>query len=208
MRSEDWFRNTEWNEAIAMNFEAKLRRARRKEQYVRIQAGCLATKHPDVALGLIDRFLAMPDQFDQAQAYCDRARAYRSLNRLEDAVGAYEDALNRESTFPKVQTQAWIELPLMIAVEGMQRRYQRALSLLKQYKARIMFPIDGFKWHATCALILSAQGNSHEAAREVAQAVEFASREESGFRYQPHVGLVGSEYDGLRSMLKQVRGPV
>src|SRR5690349_600570 len=76
MRSEDWFRNTEWNEAIAMNFEAKLRRARRKEQYVRIQAGCLATKHPDVALGLIDRFLAMPDQFDQAQAYCDRARAY------------------------------------------------------------------------------------------------------------------------------------
>ena len=70
-----------------------------------------------MTLALIDRFLAMPDQ---AQAHCDRAEAYRSLSRLENAARSYEDALNRESVFPRLETTAWIELPFMIAMEKME----------------------------------------------------------------------------------------
>ena len=59
---DSWFRKSTWDEKIAARFEEKLRRARRKEQYLRIQACCLASTFPVIALGLLDRYFAMPDQ--------------------------------------------------------------------------------------------------------------------------------------------------
>jgi len=46
--SDDWFRNTTWDDAIERAFDEKLRRARMKEQYLRIQASTLARSHPEV----------------------------------------------------------------------------------------------------------------------------------------------------------------
>jgi hypothetical protein len=82
----DWFRNTTWNEAVASTFNDKLRRARRKEQYLRIQACTLAPSHPEAALQLLDRYFALKDDFDHAQAYVDRATAFLALDRTNDAI--------------------------------------------------------------------------------------------------------------------------
>ncbi|MFO1465449.1 MAG: hypothetical protein U1F35_03250 [Steroidobacteraceae bacterium] len=97
----DWFRNATWNASIEQTFEDKFRRARRKEQYLRIQACTLAHSHPDVALRLLDRYFTLPNHSDHAQAHVDRATAYLALGRVADALAAYEDALTRESAFPK-----------------------------------------------------------------------------------------------------------
>ena len=91
----DWFRNTTWNTSIERAFDDKLRRARRKEQYLRIQACTLAGSHPVIALKLLDRYFALPNDFDHAQAHVDRATAYLALGRVIDALAAYEDALTR-----------------------------------------------------------------------------------------------------------------
>src|SRR5262245_14257718 len=91
----DWFRNTRWNASIEQAFDDKLRRARRKEQYLRIQASMLARSHPDAALALLARYFELPNDFDHAQAHVDRATAYLALGRVADAVGAYEAALER-----------------------------------------------------------------------------------------------------------------
>src|SRR5262245_11857372 len=48
----EWFRNVNWSEPIERTFNEKLRRARRKEQYLRIQASTLARSHPEIALKL------------------------------------------------------------------------------------------------------------------------------------------------------------
>jgi len=53
MSRDDWFRNRTWSDKIASQFEAKLKRARRKGQYIRIQACTLAEEHPEVALQLL-----------------------------------------------------------------------------------------------------------------------------------------------------------
>jgi len=84
--ADDWFRNRDWNAPIARRFEEKLHRARRKEQYLRIQACTLASSHPMVALELLDRYFGMTDDFDHAQAYVDKATALKALGRIEEAA--------------------------------------------------------------------------------------------------------------------------
>jgi tetratricopeptide (TPR) repeat protein len=201
MTAEDWYRNTEWTERIAARFEEKLRKARRKEQYLRIQASTLAARHPEVALALLDRYFALRDDFDHAQAYVDRATALLSLDRMEDAIASYEAALNREDLFPNLLTQAYVDLPYLVAVREVETRYDRALELLDKHKARLMFPVDHFKWHAARALISASRHDQTSAKAHAKLALEAASRDKSGFQHHPGVGLVTSRQNEVLQRL-------
>jgi len=201
----DWFRNTRWNASIEQAFNDKLRRARRKEQYLRIQASMLARSHPDVALALLTRYFELPNDFDHAQAHVDRATAYLALGRLADAITAYEDALSRESIFPNLLTEAYIDLPYLIAARGIQEHYSRALELLLRHKSRLMFPVDHFRWHTARALIAAAARDSETARVHSQQALTAAGREHSGFRHHPGVGLVTAQYDDTIKKLEALR---
>jgi tetratricopeptide (TPR) repeat protein len=190
----DWFRNRTWNSTIEAAFNEKLGRARRKEQYLRIQASTLAKAHPDVALKLLDRYFELPDDFDHAQAHVDRATALLTMGKIDEALDAYEDALRRESEFPKLQTQAYLELPFQIAARRLRDRYAKALEVLGSSEHRLMFPVDRFRWHASLALISGDSGQRATAAMHAGKALEAAARDKSGFRYHPSVGLVGDRY--------------
>lgn len=202
----DWFRNTTWNEFVEKAFDEKLRRARRKEQYLRIQACTLARSHPEVALKLLDRYFELPDDFDHAQAYVDRATALLALGRTNEAMASYEAALAREAVFPNLQTEAYLDLPYFIATRGMRERYDRALQLLRGGEVRLMFPVDHFRWHAARALIAADSQELEIARRHAELAVAAAAREHSGFRYHPSVGLVTERYDAVIRKLQSCRG--
>ena len=195
--AEDWFRNDDWNADIARRFEEKLGRARRKEQYLRIQASTLASVHPDVALQLLDRYFSMPDAFDHAQAYVDRATACKALGRIEEAADAYEAALAREKEFPNLRTQAYLELPILVATADLRSRFDRALSILDEQANRRMFPVDQFLWHAARALIVANRGDRASAVPHAQAALQAASKDHSGFRYHPGIGLVMEKHRGL-----------
>jgi tetratricopeptide (TPR) repeat protein len=195
--AEDWFRNEDWNAAIAGRFEEKLRRARRKEQYLRIQACTLASSHPEVAIQLLARYFLLPDKFDHAQAYVDRATALKALGRIEEAADAYEAALAREVEFPNLRTQAYLELPALVAAEGLHSRFDRAIAILDEQAKRLMFPVDHFLWHAARALILASRGDRNGAAPHARAALEASSKDHSGFRYHPSVGLVTERHRDL-----------
>jgi hypothetical protein len=200
---DDWFRNTTWNANTAETFDAKLKRARRKGQYLRIQACTLAESHPHVALSLLDRYFDQPgERFDDAQAHVDRATALLALDRVSDAISAYESALDQEKKRPNVLTQAYIELPYLIAIGALKLHHTRALDLLTEHQERLMFPVDHFKWHAARALIL---GSSNPAiARESAKkALEFAAKDDSGFRYHKKLGLVSEQHTEALRRLRQ-----
>lgn len=204
MSSGDWYRNTEWNEEIAERFEAKLKRARRKAQYLRIQACSLARSKPRVALQLLDRYFELGDDFDHAQAYVDQATAYRSLGLRENAIKSYEQALRREAEFPNLQTQAYLDLPFLIATTPIPERFDQAHALLDQFPQRLMFPVDVFLWNAAYALILAARSQESEASAYAQSALEAAAKEKSGFRYHQSLGLVGGRYPELVRELKRV----
>jgi tetratricopeptide (TPR) repeat protein len=192
--SADWFRNTTWDDAIECAFDEKLRRARRKEQYLRIQACTLARSHPEVALKLLDRYFELNDDFDHAQAHVDRATALLTLGRIDEALEAYEAALAREAVFPNLKTQAYLDLPYVIAARSIRAWYGRAIELLRLHESRLMFPVDHFRWHAAYALIASATGEPEPAREHAGRALEAANRDNSGFRHHRSVGLVTPEY--------------
>ena len=198
----DWFRNSTWDRSIAQAFDTKLRRARKKGQYLRIQASTLARTHPEVALSLLDRYFELSDDcFDNASAHCDRATALIALGRLTEALDAYESALARELRFPNVQTQACLEFPYLVAIRRIRDRYSRALELLQPSESGLSFPLDHFRWHAARALIAAESDESEIASVHARQALEAASREHSGLRYHPLIGLVTAEYDDVISQL-------
>ena len=160
MARDDWFRRTEWNADAEAAFFGKLSRARDKKQYLRIQASTIAPHYPEVALRLLDQYFDLGDHFDHAQAHVDRASAYLALGDTDRAIAAYEAALAREHHNPQLLTQAYLDLPFLIASHGITSRYEQALRLLQQHRSRLMFPVDHFRWHAAHALIASAQGQT------------------------------------------------
>ena len=201
MARDDWFRHTEWNAEIEAAFFEKLHRAREKQQYLRIQASTLARHHPEVALRLLDKYFELGDHFDYAQAYVDRASAHLALGDTERAIAAYETALAREQQYPNLLTQAYLDLPFLIASRRIGARYDQALQLLRQHSGRLTFLVDHFRWHAAHALILSAQGDTSLARQHAQRALETATLDHSGFRYHPSVGLVGTQYEEVREQL-------
>jgi tetratricopeptide (TPR) repeat protein len=204
MARDDWFRNENWNPAIEDAFFAKLRRARDKSQYLRIQACMLAGKEPLVALRLLDEYFTQANQFDRAQAFVDSASAYLTLGDLNKAIASYESALAHEEQRPSVKTQAYLDLPFLIATEGLVARYEQALAIMDSHKPRLTFPVDIFRWHAAYALIASQVGLPVVASEHAKSALGAASRDQSGFRYHPAVGLVADRYDQIHHQLSSL----
>lgn len=204
MRRDDWFRNTSWDSSIEANFMARLSRARDKAQCMRIQASILAKKYPEVSLKLIDQYFMLGKRFDDALAYFDKATAFLSLNEIEKVLESYEDALSCEVQHPSVLTQAYLDLPFLVAVKGIKGRYEHALLILDRHKSRLLFPVDYFLWNSAYALIQNDSGNI-KAAREYAiVAIHAASQDQSGFRYHPNIGLVGNTYDTICKELAHI----
>ena len=204
MSSEDWYRNQEWSEEIESKFFEKLKRARRKEQYLRIQACTIAKKAPDTALSLLNQYFNLNDDFDHAQAYCDMAAAYIAKGDIENAISSYRKALERESVFPKLKTDAYILYPLVIVENKLTNLYQSANEVLDEHQGRLMFPVDNFRWHAAKAIIAAEGGDNEEVANHVGKAFGAAQIKKSGFSYHQKLGLVGKEYSGLVNELRAI----
>lgn len=183
---------------------AKLKKARRKEQYLRIQASYLSKKEPVVALFLLDKYFELEDDFDHAQAYCDKAEALISLGEVDEALESYKQALKRESEFPKLLTEAYIHFSLSVANFRASKYYVEANEILEKNQGRSLFPVDVFRWHAAKAILELENGNKEEAAKHAGLALDAAEIKKSGFRFHQKTGLVGKKYESLVKQLRKI----
>lgn len=204
---DDWYRNESWGPEIADSFEQKLQRARahNKAQYLKIQAGCLATTDPEVALLLLDRYFESGDTFFLAPAYEVRATALVALGRIDEAIGSYDAALLRETEFSSVRTRAFLDLPYLVATHPLPVHFARVAAMLRESWDQLLFPVDRFMANASLALISeSLSPGSGESVRHAAAALEAASQEESGFRYHKGLGLVGGDHAAVLATLRRL----
>jgi tetratricopeptide (TPR) repeat protein len=206
MPDNDWFCNKEWNVEIETRFFEKLRRARDKAQYLKIQAGCLAESHPNATLALLDKYFALGDQFHLSQGFLSAATAYLSLGQTDEAIRSLRKALEQERKYPNVKTAAWSKFVLVVAVEKLESHFEEALQVLTEHGSRFTFPVEVFQWHAAHALIREAQGNRQVAKEHAIKALDAAQTTHSGFRYHPQVGLVGDAYEGIKNRLLKLSG--
>jgi tetratricopeptide (TPR) repeat protein len=136
MAPEKWFCNEEWNPIIEEHFFKKLSRARDKAQYLKIQAGCLRKKHPQVASALLEKFFALDgNSIFKAEAFLHQAEAHLSLGDKQKAIESFQTALQRQREFPHVITAAWSEYGLLVATEKISELFDD-VKLQEQAKGR------------------------------------------------------------------------
>jgi len=203
MAPEKWFCNEEWNLTIEEHFFKKLRRARDKAQYLKIQAGCLCKKHPQVALALLEKFFALDgNSIFRADAFLHQAEVHLSLGDKRKALESFQKALQRQREFPNVITPAWSEYGLLVATEKMSELFDDALKVLQEHKTGLLFPIEQFLWYGIYALITDARGERQAAKEYAAKALHISGLTHSGLRYHPKLGLVEARYESLKATLR------
>ena len=210
MGTEDWYRNIEWNDGIESAYRAKLSRARSmRPQYLQIQASQLAQSYPDVALGLIDEYFQLYEDFIVPSALCTRAEAYISLGRIEEAINAYKDALDWELMHPNFITNARIDLPILVVKRRLQTEYDYALGILTQrFKSSDhLWPKMRYYWNGCCSLIALERSQKSEAREFAERALRAAEETESPFRHHRPIGLVKDTSDDFGQRIKRIARP-
>jgi tetratricopeptide (TPR) repeat protein len=190
MNKDDWYRNKTWDADIEQNFNFKLKRARLKQDYLRVQASCLARTQPEVSLALLDRYFKHGIHFDMAQAWCDRAEAHLTLGQTEQALQAYSEALNEEDINPQHLTQAYLKLPMLVGDAGLEAWYSKAIETLEGNIERRKFYRDYYEWNAAFALILSGQGRVKDAKPYAYEAIQAALQKTAGIKDHMNIGIV------------------
>ena len=204
MGRDDWFRNKQWNADIEADFRQRLHRARRKFQYLRIQANYLAETHPQVALSLLDEYFSLGVEEDLAQAHVDQATALVAIGDIDGAVRAYENALKRELEFPRSITSASLNLACLIASARLEHLYDKALDVAHLNSRYHMFPIQRYQANGACALVLHEKGKRTEAIQAARLAMHAASEIGSGFRYHQNAGLVKTTDDEFGNRISEL----
>lgn len=132
--------------------------------------------------------------------------ALLALDRVDEAIAAYEAALAREASLPNLRTRTYLDLPYLIATHAIHSLYYRALEILNAHQKELVFVADHFLWNAVHAFIAMDLGKPAIAKPYAERALEAAVRKDSGFRFHPSAGLVTTQYaDAIKKLQACIR---
>ena len=195
----DWYRRSEWDAEVSADFEARLSRARpgSRGQYLSLQGYALLRSRPEQAERLLERAVEVADPSELPRAACYLALARVALGNIDDAIKAYDVAIDAERLNPAFRSTAGIDQALLIGLHSRRDRFGSALDQLAMATAD-NWSLAGLEALAAEALIRCDLGDG-ELARSKAQAAldEFPD-EAAGAQW------AGISIDDLRSRLERI----
>lgn len=213
MTKTEWFRRTTWSDVDREDFNARLNRSRgasNKAQYLRLQALHLGqVGHHTGAIELLDRlFTEFPEKSQLAQAHAQKAESLARIGQTEAAISEYRAALQAERDFPNVRTNAWLDFGWFVLEMQLTPLYDEIVKVTKEFREKVglQFPATEYRYAAIQALLADYHGDKEQARQFAQQALAEASKDHSGFRYHPTVGLVGSEHETFANRLRILAG--
>lgn len=195
----DWYRRSDWNEAISADFEARLGRARPagRAQYLSLQGYALLGKHPSQAEALLERAIALGEPSEIPRAACYLALARVALGKVDDAIDAYDIAIEAERRKPAHRSTAGVDQALLIALHDRNELFGKALDQLAMAAADD-WSLAGLEAVAAESIIRNARGEE-KAARELAgAAIELLPTDVADAEW------AGISLDDLRSRLESI----
>lgn len=195
----DWYRHSDWNEAIAAEFEARLGRARSsgRAQYLSLQGYALLAKHPAQAEALLERAIASGEPSETPRAACYLALSRVAQCKVDEAIQAYEFAIAAERRNPAFRSTAGVDQALLIALFGKVELYDRALDRLAM-AAGDDWSLAELESLAAESIIRHAKGEL-EAARQLARdALQLFPELPDGAEW------AGISLDNLRTRLESI----
>jgi len=127
----EWFRNADWDDDIEAAFDARLKRARDKAQYLNIQAYALLAVHPRAAARLCRRTIALNDPAQTARAGLYLGTALAVDGDLDGAISALEASIEAQRLEPNHRTAAYLDQALLVALAKRDDMYDIALERLE-----------------------------------------------------------------------------
>ncbi len=181
MSSDDWYRNTKWDQKIEESFFNKLKRARsQKTQYLKIQASYLAETNPDVTLSLSDYARThCPDDFWEQEFCLYESKAFFKKGKNEEAIEKAYESINWSIKKSGTQTEIPYWLSRLILLTEREDEYMKCLELLEQLHTSSPFPETEFYFHGYSALLNKRLGKLEKARQEALTAISWASKDKN-----------------------------
>jgi hypothetical protein len=112
------------------------------------------------------------------------------LDKIEEAIVAYRQALEAQRENPNVHTNAYLDFAWFVANTYRTSLFDEALDILKEFGGDEAFPVMIFKYFGALAIIQATIGNLPVASIHAKKALAAIETKESGFRYHRNIGLV------------------
>ena len=190
----DWYRNTDWSDEIAGEFERRISRSRTQNaQHLSLQGYHLIPNHPDVARDLLLRAVEIGDDHETVRALSFLALAHLALGHVDDALDTYEVALGRQVEQPSFVAVQSVDYIFLVGVFRRVDRLGVALPIVETLRDEGMFGADP-QLDAAKALVFDLAGRPGDAANHAARALPQLEN-------MPGVSAMGIDIGTLRDRL-------
>lgn len=207
----DWYRRKTWTKTDEEEFFAKLGRARKdgRAQYLKIQAIELAyTKNKQllkVAEALLNKMLIEypEDNFNKGSALHTLGDIYKELGNEKIALDYYKQALDFETIYPNVKTQAYLDYAELSVKTKDISKFEELESILLERQHGLLFPIEKYKVNSLLSIINKQNGRQDKATFYAELAEQNANAETSGLRYHKNLGIVTERETWLDKLVRK-----
>lgn len=190
----EWYRNTEWSDEIAAEFERRIERSRtQKAQHLSLQGYHLIRNHPDVARDLLTRAVEIGDVHETVRARSFLALANLALGQVEQALDTYEVALEQQLEQPNFIAVQPVDYLFLVGWFRRVERLEVALPISEALPDEGVFGPDP-QLDAAKALVF-------DLARRADDAAKYAARALPQLEGIPNVSALGIDIAELRDRL-------